>query len=140
MTTNVTDIYYGEKELGKNLYRKKSYYTVCIEQDVLADNQDEAEKLFLDGGGIDYSAIKKDCTEEMKGVETYMVDTNFSMQENAKYMGKVSYDTSTYNQLLEEAKENGDIFIDTWADEVDEKAESDVDIAINLENESQLGK
>ena len=22
----------------------------------------------------------------MKGVETYMVDTNFSMQENAKYM------------------------------------------------------
>ena len=59
MTTNVTDIYYGEKELGKNLYRKKSYYTVCIEQDVLADNQDEAEKLFLDGGGIDYSVSKK---------------------------------------------------------------------------------
>ena len=46
MTTNVTDIYYGEKELGKNLYRKKSYYTVCIEQDVLADNQDEMKSYF----------------------------------------------------------------------------------------------
>ena len=55
-------------------------------------------KIIFRCGGIDYSAIKKDCTEEMKGVETYMVDTNFSMQENTKYMGKVSYDTSTYNQ------------------------------------------
>ena len=36
MTNKVTDIYYGEKELGKNLYRKKTYYTLCVEQDVLA--------------------------------------------------------------------------------------------------------
>ena len=56
MTNKVTDIYYGEKELGKNLYRKKTYYTLCVEQDVLADNQDEADNLFLEGGGIDYSA------------------------------------------------------------------------------------
>ena len=59
---------------------------------------------------------------------------------DTKYMGKVSYDTDTYNQSLEEAKENGDIFIDTYAEEVDEKAESDVDIALNLENESKIGK
>ena len=140
MTNKVTDIYYGEKELGKNLYRKKTYYTLCVEQDVLADNKDEADNLFLEGGGIDYSAINKNCTEENQGVETYMVDTNFSENGDTKYMGKVSYDTDTYNQSLEEAKENGDIFIDTYAEEVDEKAESDVDIALNLENESKIGK
>ena len=47
MTNKVTDIYYGEKELGKNLYRKKTYYTICVEQDVLADNKDVSTKHVL---------------------------------------------------------------------------------------------
>ena len=32
-------------------------------------------------------------------------------------MGRVKYDTDSYNQSLEEAIENGDVTIDTWADE-----------------------
>ena len=63
-------------------------------------------------------------------------------------MGKVKYDTDTYNQTLEEAIEAQDIHIDTYADEdephqltkISLKEDSDVDIALNLEAERELGK
>ena len=31
-----TDVYTFKDDVGKNLYRKKTYYTLVIEQDVLA--------------------------------------------------------------------------------------------------------
>ena len=87
------------------------------------------------------------------GVETYMVDANYVESDTTKYIGKVKYDTDTYNQTLEEAIEAEDIHIDTWAEENDPhqltkiklvdtgtKEESDVDVALNLEAESQRGK
>ena len=146
-----TDVFYFKEDVGKNLYRKKTYYTLCIEQDVLANNKDEADQKFLDGGGIAHSKIGKDITDTNEGVETYMVDANYTESDDTKFIGKIKYDTDTYNQTLDEAVEAEDIHIDTWADEdephqltkiklVDEKAESDVDVAINLENESKLGK
>ena len=46
-----------------------------------------------------------------------MVDANYTDCETSKYIGKVKYDTDTYNQTLEEAMEAEDIHIDTWADE-----------------------
>ena len=58
-----TDVFYFKDDVGKNLYRKKTYYTLCIEQDVLADNKDEADQKFLDGGGIAHSKITKDITD-----------------------------------------------------------------------------
>mgnify|MGYP000449878515 FL=1 len=146
-----TDVFYFKEDVGKNLYRKKTYYTLCIEQDVLADNKDEADQKFLDYGGINHGKIGKDITDTNDGVETYMVDANYTESDDTKFIGKIKYDTDTYNQTLDEAVEAEDIHIDTWADEdephqltkiklVDEKAESDVDVAINLENESKLGK
>ncbi len=146
-----TDVFYFKDDVGKNLYRKKTYYNLCIEQDVLANNKDEADQKFLDGGGIAHSKIGKDITDTNEGVETYMVDANYTESDDTKFIGKIKYDTDTYNQTLDEAVEAEDIHIDTWADEdephqltkiklVDEKAESDVDVAINLENESKLGK
>ena len=95
-------------------------------------------------------------------------------------VGKIKYDTDTYNQSLEDAIENGDIEIDTWADENEPhqltkiklvepmtkeeedknanvvrdkdgnaiavesmygtKEESDVDVALNLQADSERGK
>ena len=52
-----TDIFVGKDDVGKNLYRKKTYYTLCIEQDVLANDKDEADTLLTDGGGINLSLI-----------------------------------------------------------------------------------
>ena len=172
-----TDVYTFKDDVGKNLYRKTTYYTLKVEQDVLAKDKDEADQKFLDHGGINHSKIGKDITDANEGVETYMVDANYTDCETSKYIGKVKYDTDTYNQTLEEAIEAEDIHIDTWADENEPhqltkiklvmtpeeedknanverdsdgnavavemygtKDESDIDVALNLDAESQRGK
>ena len=152
-----TDVYTFKDDVGKNLYRKTTYYTLKVEQDVLAKDKDEADAKFTDHGGLDHSKINKDIADANEGIETYMVDANYTDSDTTKYMGKVKYDTDTYNQTLEEAVEAEDIHIDTYADENEstmtvaeavaigqklkkEQEESDVDIALNLEAEQQLGK
>ena len=172
-----TDVYTFKDDVGKNLYRKTTYYTLKVEQDVLAKDKDEADTKFTDHGGINHSKIGKDITDANEGVETYMVDANYTDCETAKFIGKVKYDTDTYNQTLEEAMEAEDIHIDTWADENEPhqltkiklvmtpeeedknanvvrdkdgnavavemygtKDESDIDVALNLDAESQRGK
>ena len=154
-----TDVYAFKDDVGKNLYRKTTYYTLKVEQDVLAKDADEADQKFLDHGGIKHSAINKDIVDASDGVETFMVDANYVESDTTKYIGKVKYDTDTYNQTLEEAIEAEDIHIDTWAEEnekpqvveskqeepfmvtgLSDKEESDVDVALNLEAESKIGK
>ena len=145
-----TDVMYFKDDVGKNLYRKKTYYTLVVEQDVLAKDKDEADTLFSDHGGLKHSAINKDIVDASDGVETYMVDANYVESDTTKYIGKVKYDTDTYNQTLDEAVEAEDIHIDTWAAEdephqltkikLTDKEESDVDVSLNLEAESQRGK
>jgi hypothetical protein len=162
--TNLTDVYFNKDDIGKNLYRKKTYYTLCIEQDVLAKNQDEADDKLSDNG-IDHAKISKDLTETNDGVETYMVDANYTESDTTKFLGKVKYDDDTISQSLEDAVENEDVHIDTYADEdeplqqteaekdcaiiqksiddlneVEAKADADVDVSLNLANESKLGK
>jgi hypothetical protein len=110
-----TDVYVNKEDLGKNLYRKKTYYNLVIEQDVLAKNQDEADNLFSDSG-IDHSKIGKDITEQKDGVETYMVDANYTDSGKTEFIGKVVYDD--YDGL-ENAKENGDVEISSWVSETD---------------------
>ena len=156
-----TDVMYFKDDVGKNLYRKKTYYTLVVEQDVIAKDKDEADKLFLDHGGIKHSAINKDIVDASDGVETYVVDANYTESDTTKYLGKVKYDTDNINQTLEEAVEAEDIHIDTWAAEDEPhqltkiklvepsgdfgvdygtKEESDVDVSLNLQAESQRGK
>ena len=159
-----TDVMYFKDDVGKNLYRKKTYYTLVVEQDVIAKDKDEADQMFLDHGGIKHSAINKDIVDASDGVETYVVDANYTESDTTKYLGKVKYDTDNINQTLEEAVEAEDIHIDTWASEdephqltkiklvndkheepfmvtgLSDKEESDVDVALNLEAESKIGK
>jgi len=118
MTNKVeTDVMYFKDDVGKNLYRKKTYYTLVVEQDVLAKDKDEADQKFLDFGGIKHSAINKNIVDASDGVETYVVDANYTDSDTTKYLGKVTWDTDTYNQTLEEAKEAEDIHINTFVDE-----------------------
>ena len=112
-----TDVMYFKDDVGKNLYRKKTYYTLVLEQDVLAKDKDEADQKFLDFGGIKHSAINKDIVDASDGVETYVVDANYTDSDTTKYLGKVTWDTDTYNQTLEEAKEAEDIHINTFVEE-----------------------
>jgi len=137
-----TEIMFSEKDVGKNLYRKITYYTLAIEQDVLAKDKDEADKLFLDNGGIDHSQINHEITETKNGVENYMVDANYLESGKTNYVGQVAYTDDEF------AKEDGDVEINDMKDESPFKdykenvlkEESDIDISLNLEAEEQLGK
>ena len=128
--TNVT---YTKDDLGKNLYRKKTYYTLVVEQEVLADNKDEADQIFIDNGGIDHSQINHEITEARNGVETYMVDANYSESDGTEYVGTVEYDLSDPY-----AKEEGYVEINTYADEVD--IPEDVDTTLDMEIETERGR
>ena len=121
-----TDIFFNKDDVNKNLYRKKTYYNLIIEQEVLANNRDEADKKFTECG-IDHSKITHDLTDEKDGVETYMVDANYTDSDNTKYMGRVVYDTDTFDQTLEEAQENGDVTIDSYEPEKEVMTEAEKD-------------
>jgi len=107
-----TNIYPMKEDLGKNLYRKKTYYTLVIEQEVLAKDKDEADKLFGECG-IDHSQINHEITETKDGVETYMVDANYSDSGDTEYMGKVTIEQDEDEPSYE------DVIIDTYASETD---------------------
>ena len=121
-----TDIFFGKDDVNKNLYRKKTYYTLVVEQEVIANNKDEADNKFTECG-LDHSKINFDITDQKDGVETYMVDANYNESDTTKYMGRVMYDTDTFDQSLEEAKENGDVTIDTWVEEKEVMTEKEKD-------------
>ena len=106
-----TDIVLVKEDLGKNLYRKKTYYTLVIEQDVLANTKDEADKKFGDAG-INHSNINAEITDEVNGVTTYMVDANYTDGASTDYLGKVSYTDDEY------AEEMGDVEINRYVEEV----------------------
>lgn len=130
--SNISEIYPYKEDIGKNLYRKRTVYTVTIEQDVLANNKEEAEQLFLDKGGINHSAIGSDITEENGGIETWMVDANYTDSDEVKYMGKVVYEDDEY------AEEDGLVEIDPHADEVE--IPGDVDTTLDMEIETERGR
>ena len=50
----ISDIFVSKDDLGKKVYRKVTTYTIEVVQDCLADNEDQAEQKFLDGGGIGF--------------------------------------------------------------------------------------
>ena len=107
-----TNISYFKEDVGKNLYRKKTYYTLVIEQEVLAKDKDEADVKFSECG-IDHSQINHEITETKDGVETYMVDANYSDSGDTEYVAKVVYDLSDPY-----AKEEGYVELDSSAEEV----------------------
>ena len=107
-----TDCTFTQNDLGKNLYTKKTYYTVMIEQHVIADNKDQADEMFLEHGGIDHSAVNNIAQDGM-GVETTVCDANSTDSSNTEYLGKVAHDEDN-----EYAVEDGDVVIDPDADEV----------------------
>ena len=104
------NLYPTKSDLNKNLYRRKTYYTLVIEQEVLAKDKDEADKK-LSECGIDHSQINHEITETKDGVETYMVDANYTETGDTEYLGKVIYTDDEY------AEEDGDVEICSYASE-----------------------
>lgn len=114
----VTNILYTDKDVGKNVYRKTTYYTLKVEEDFLADDADNAQDLSMDTG-LDYSKITTNLVDDKGVSEVNIIDANYTDSE-MKYIGKVVYEDTEY------AKEDGDVEIDTLADEhQNEKALND---------------
>jgi hypothetical protein len=111
-----TDCSFFAEDVGKNLYRKKTYFTVMIEQEVIAKDKDEADTLFLDHGGIKYGDLRS-IVDDGNGVETTIVDADYDRSDSTEYVGKVVYEDTEY------AKEDGDVEIDQYVDE-NEKVEA----------------
>ena len=107
-----TKLYVRAENLGQNAYRRRTYYTLLVEQDVLAKNEDEAYNLFREHGGINYDKITSDLALEDKGVETVLVDANYTGGTDVEYMGKV-----VWNPDNSFAFEDGDVVLDPWSDE-----------------------
>ena len=105
-----TNVSYFKEDVGKNLYRKKTYYTLCIEQEVLAKDKEEADNL-LGECGIDHSQINHEITETKNGVETFMVDANYTDSGDTEYMGKVVIEED------EDEPNYDDVVIDGYANE-----------------------
>ena len=113
-----TNILYTDKDVGKNVYRKTTYYTLKIEEDFLADDADNAQDLSMDTD-LDYSKITTNLVDDKGVSEVNVIDANYTDSE-MKYVGKVVYEDTEY------AKEDGDVEIDTLADEhQNEKALND---------------
>jgi len=106
-----TDVYFNADDVGKKVYRKRTYYRLVLEQDVLANNQDEADEKFIEGGGINWSNLNHSITDENDGVETYYVDANYLDSENTEIVGKVVYEDDEF------AKEDGLVELDPYATE-----------------------
>ena len=105
-----TNVIFTDKDVNKNLYRKKTYYNLVIEQEVLAKDKDEADKLFGECG-IDHSQINHEITETKDGVETFMVDANYTDSGDTEYMGKVVIEED------EDEPNYDDVIIDGYANE-----------------------
>ena len=114
-----TKLYVRAEDLGKNAYRKRTFYTLVLEQDVLAKSQDEADELFRDGGGINHDRITSDLVLEDKGVETVMVDADYTGTTDTEYLGKV-----VLNPDNDYAEEDGDVVLDAYADEINQAKET----------------
>lgn len=128
-----TDVIFFKEDLNKNLYKKKTYYTIEIEQEVLAKDKDEADKLFLDHGGINHDEIKTSITDENKGVVTSYIDANYQDSDSTEYLGKVVYDEDD-----EYAEEDGNVIVDNYADETVLDKAGDFGIDYGTKEESDI--
>ena len=104
--TKQTKIILMPDDEGKNLYRKVSYFTVMVEQDVLAYDKDQADSIIFNNGGMDYDKINESLTIENGGVETNSLDINYRDSTPVKYLGKVEY-----------SQDEEDFVINDYADE-----------------------
>lgn len=104
--TKYTNITLMPNDEGKNLYRKTTFFTVIVEQDVLAYDKDQADSIIFNNGGIDYDKINESLTIENGGVETNHLDINYRDSSPVKYLGKVEYN-----------QDEEDFVINDYADE-----------------------
>ena len=84
-----TAIITTSEDKGKKIYRQKTYYTLTLIEDVIASNKEEADKMLLDEGGIDYQAINRELAHTTCNVDTFFIDADYDHAETIKCIGVV---------------------------------------------------
>lgn len=85
-----TAIITTSEDKSKKIYRQKTYYTLVMIEDVIASNKDEADKMLIDEGGIDYQAINRDLAHTTCNVDTFFIDADYDHAEAIKCIGIVN--------------------------------------------------
>ena len=108
----------GKKDIGKNIYKITSYRTIVLEQYVKAKNKNEAFDMYLNKGGIVYSKINADMTEQNEDISTNYIDIESNEKTETAYVGKIVSDPCSdyadnvlideYANEFEELKTNGE--------------------------------
>ena len=84
-----TAVITSSQDKGKKVYRIVSVYKLTLEQDVLADSEDEAIDLQSDCGGIDYQALNQEVTKTSCNVETNFVDADYVESDSPILLGTI---------------------------------------------------
>ena len=85
-----TAVITSSEDKGKKVYRIVSVYELTLEQDVLANSEDEAIDLQSDCGGIDYQALNQDVTKTTCNVETNFLDADWLRSHPPTLLGTVN--------------------------------------------------
>ena len=75
---------------GKKVYRQISRYYLTIEQDVIAESEDEALNKLSDEGGIDYQALNREITHTTCDVDTLVVDADWYENDSIELLGTIN--------------------------------------------------
>lgn len=83
-----TALYLNKESLNKSVYKFTGRYELIVEQEILASSRDEAFELYLKEGGLNYSRIQSDLTEESSRIETTYIDAR-TPETDIQYIGTV---------------------------------------------------
>ncbi len=83
-----TALYLNKERLNKSVYKFTGRYELIVEQEILASSRDEAFELYLKEGGLNYSRIQSDLTEESSRIQTTYIDA-MTPEMDIKYIGTV---------------------------------------------------
>ena len=83
-----TALYLNKESMNKSVYKFTGRYELIVEQEILASSRDEAFELYLKEGGLNYSRITSDLTEESPRIETTYIDA-MTPEMDIKYIGTV---------------------------------------------------
>ncbi len=83
-----TALYLNKESMNKSVYKFTGRYELIVEQEILASSRDEAFELYLKEGGLNYSRIQSDLTEESSRIQTTYIDA-MTPEMDIKYIGTV---------------------------------------------------
>ena len=88
--TIVTAVIATSDDKGKKVYRQISRYYLTVEQDVIAESEDEALDKLSDEGGIDYQALNREITHTTCNVDTTVVDADWYENDPIELLGTIN--------------------------------------------------